>query len=70
MSLAMKNANLVVLHHADHALPIGSVEVGTGVAVIHEKLDIAKTLVLCEPFEDSSLIYNAVALTCLLIVTT
>ena len=56
-----ENTYLVVLHHADHALPIGSVEVSPGVAIVHEKLDIAETLFFSVSFENSLLIYNAVA---------
>lgn len=46
------NANLVVLYQFDHAVPIGSVEVGTGVTIVHEKLDVAETLFLCVFFEN------------------
>lgn len=65
-----ENTYLVVLHHADHALPIGSVEVSPGVAIVHEKLDIAETLFFSVSFENSLSIYNAVAITSKFIVTT
>ena len=46
------NTDLIVLDRLNHSFPIGSVEVGTGVTIVHEKLDVAETLFLCVFFEN------------------
>lgn len=68
--LCNNNADLIVLDQLNHSFPVGSVEVGTGVTIVHEKLDVAKTLFLCVFFENRLLIDNAVALSCEFIITT
>ena len=65
-----KNTDLVCFYHGDHALPFRTVEVGTGKTVVHEKLDFAETLFFCVFLENRLLIDNAVALSCLLVITT
>ena len=50
--LCNDNADLIVLDQLNHSFPVGSVEVGTGVTIVHEKLDVAKTLFLCVFFEN------------------
>ena len=45
------NTDLIVLDQLNHSFPIGSVEVGTGVTIVYEKLDVAETLFLCVFFE-------------------
>ena len=39
--------NLISFHKRNHALPVRSVEVGAGIAVIYEELNVAKSLFLC-----------------------
>ena len=46
------DTDLIVLDQLNHSFPIGSVEVGTGVTIVHEKLDVAETLFLCVFFEN------------------
>lgn len=65
-----KNTDLVCFYHGDHALPFRTVEVGTGKTVVHKKLDFAETLFFCVFLENRLLIDNAVALSCLLVITT
>ena len=64
------DTNFIILHQFDHALPIGSIKVCTGVPVIHKKLDIFETLFFSVPIENRLLIDNAVAIACQFIVTT
>ena len=68
--LSDDDPNLIVLDQLNHSFPIGSVEVGTGVTIVHEKLDVAETLFLCVFFENRLLIDNAVALSCEFVITT
>ena len=64
------DTNLIVLDQLNHSFPIGSVEVGTGITIVHEKLDVSETLFLCVFFENRLLIDNAVALSCEFVITT
>ena len=54
------DTNLIVLDQLNHSFPIGSVEVGTGITIVDEKLDVSETLFLCVFFENRLLIDNAV----------
>ena len=45
--LCNDNTDLVVLYQFDHAVPIGAVEVSTGVTIVHKKLDVSETLFFC-----------------------
>ena len=40
--LGNENADPVILHQFDHAFPIGSVEVGTGVTIVHKLIHDAQ----------------------------
>lgn len=64
------DTDLIVLNQLNHSFPIWSVEVGTGVTIVHEKLDVSETLFLCVFFENRLLIDNAVALSCEFVITT
>ena len=68
--LGKNDTNFIILHQFNHSFPIGSVEVSSGVPIIHEKLDILETLFICVFLENRLLIDNAVAITCQFIVTT
>lgn len=68
--LCNDNAYLVVLYQFDHAVPIGAVEVSTGVTIVHKKLDVSETLFFCVFLENRLLIDNAVALSCEFVITT
>lgn len=68
--LCNDNADLVVLYQFDHAVPIGAVEVSTGVTIVHKKLDVSETLFFCVFLENRLLIDNAVALSCEFVITT
>ena len=46
------DTDLIVLDQLNHSFPIGSVEVGTRVTIVHERLDVAETLFLCVFFEN------------------
>ena len=64
------NTDIIILNQLNHSFPIGSVEVGARVTIVHEKLDVAETLFLCVFFENRLLIDNAVALSCKFVITT
>ena len=46
------------------------IKVGAGVTIVHEKLDVSKTLFICVFLENRLLIDNAVALSCEFVITT
>lgn len=48
-------ADLVCFHKRGHPLPVGTIEVGTGVAVVNKELDIAETLVAGVLLQNSAL---------------
>lgn len=55
------DANFTLVHKSHHALPIWSLEVCTGVSVIHEILDVPKAFSLCKLRQKCSLIDDGIA---------
>ncbi len=55
-------ANLSRFHQGEHFLHGGTVEVGAGIAVIHEEANVTETMIFCVFLEQGALVLNGIGL--------
>ena len=56
-------SNLSVFREGNQSLPVGAVKVGAGVAIVHEELSVAKSIVIGIFLQDCLLVDDGVAVT-------